>query len=113
MRIIVIAFILLVAGIIGYFALQPACRGGAVIKDSQSCASAFDTAFCATAMRLAADVAVRSGEVFSSQSACLERWPVCIARRDVQGFAPKPSGYCVARDASGGLARLEPVYSVR
>jgi hypothetical protein len=109
----VIAFILAIAAFMGWNALRPECPGGAVLADEAQCRAAFDAAFCARAMPETIRVARRSGQTFSSQSACLEQWPVCDARSDVSAWAPRPASFCVARAPDGAIGRIEPVYSRR
>ncbi|MDE2363855.1 MAG: hypothetical protein KGM42_14355 [Hyphomicrobiales bacterium] len=108
---LVIVFILGIAAFMGWRALRPECAAPAVaIANEADCRANFDALFCLQAMAETERVARASGGSFPTQSACLERFPVCIERSDVSAWTPRPARYCVARAADGGIARIDPVY---
>ncbi len=109
----VFVFIAAVATLMGYLAFRPDCPGGTVVADRATCVAAFDAAFCARAMEGADSLARRSGQSFSTQSQCLEQWPVCLERADIPAWGPRPSGYCLVRAVDGGVERIEPRYARR
>lgn len=113
MRFVVFAVIAGIAGFMAWQWLQPVCAGGVIVANEQACraAAGFDAVFCRDAMTEAAAVARRSGGTYATQSQCLARYPVCIERSDVAGWAPKPVGYCLRKLSSGAIGPIEPQYS--
>lgn len=109
----VIAFIVAVAAFMGWRLMQPDCAGGKIVADEQQCLAVFGAPFCAKAMPEAFTRARTGGGAFGTQSECLDKYPVCIARTDVAAWTPKPSAYCLARGPDGAVARAEPVYAIR
>ncbi|MFV0281825.1 MAG: hypothetical protein ACK5JM_13835 [Rhodoblastus sp.] len=108
----VIAFIVAVAGFMGWLALKPSCAGVEVAGQAQ-CQEAFSAAFCAHAMAQGLAAAQKGGGAYTTQAKCLDQYPVCIERSDVAGWTPKPRAYCVAAGPDGAVARAEPVYGIR
>lgn len=112
MRVLAILIIAATAVILGTLWFQPVCPGGQVFANEDACAAAegFGRAFCARAFVQADDAILKSGNYYHSQSDCQMRHPVCIAFPGVHGWTPKPQGFCMVKDAAGGLSRMTPVY---
>lgn len=115
MRYIVIAFIIGVAAFMGWIMFQPECIGGRVFESEQQCVETpgYDRRFCEQTFSRKDDAIYRAGNVFKTQSDCQLRHPVCIEYPGVHGWTPRPSGYCIVRDAGGGLSGMKPVYGPR
>lgn len=109
-------FLIIIFGVFCFKAwlwFQPVCADGVIVANEQACRAVvgFDAVFCRDAMTEAEAVARRSGRTYSAKSQCLARYPACIERSDVRGWAPKPVGYCLRRLVSGGIGSIEPKYS--
>jgi len=112
MRLLAIAVILGTGVAMGLLWFQPECAGGHVVATEDQCASTpgFDRVFCARQFLHTDDAIYRAGNVFSTQSDCQMRHPVCIAYPGVHGWTPKPAGFCIVRNPAGEAARVTPVY---
>lgn len=115
MKLLVIGFIVAIAGFMGWLWFQEECRGGVVLANEEECAAVqgFDRRFCSFAFARPEESILRSGNTFPTRDACLARHTNCIeisVAGGYNGFAAKPSGYCIAKGARGAIARITPVY---
>jgi hypothetical protein len=115
MRIIVFAIIAGVAALMAWLWFQPECPAGAVVADEQECVNVpgFDRQFCARAFARPEEAIFRAGNYFATRDECQLRHLTCVEYPGLNGFTPKPSGFCLLRGADGSLAGMKPVYGPR
>ncbi|CUU42373.1 hypothetical protein BVIRIDIS_13820 [Blastochloris viridis] len=90
------------------------CLGGSVVASEQACAAAgLPPGVCRMAFVQADKVARSSGPLYNDQARCEERYSACLEARPATGWVPRPAGFCVVPDRSGGVGRLTAVYRVR
>jgi hypothetical protein len=106
-----LVFILIagVAGVMGWFAVQPECAGKAVAsQESCEVLPGLSTQECAAAFNRAR----RDATVYPNRDACeRDGHAICDLHVTVIGFTPRPEQYCVAREESGTTAA--PIYRKR
>ena len=115
MRIIPFVIIAAIAAFMGWLWFQPECPGGAIAASEQECVAVpgFDRQFCARAFARPEEAIFRTGNVFATQSDCQLRHAACIEYPGVHGWTPRPTAFCLARDARGGLKTMMPLYGPR
>jgi hypothetical protein len=115
MRNLVLTFIAAVAGFMAWLFFQPACAGGAVVRDEAACraVSGFDAAFCRDVFSRTAKIAAEAGPAYTREAECRDLWPVCEPHGPggLQ-WGARPASWCIVR--SGATAtRIEPQYDRR
>jgi len=113
MRNLVFLFIGAVSAFMAYRALQPACAGGALVRDEAACreVAGFDSGFCRDAFERAPAIARVSGPAFAERGDCDTQWGVCVDHAG--GWGPKPAAWCLAREGGGLATRIVPQYDRR
>jgi len=111
MRNFVFLIIAVIGGFMAWLFFQPVCPGGQSATSEAECRRYFDESFCQIAFERAEKIARTSGAAYANQSECLEHFPACLERSDVKAYTPKPTGFCLAKTASGAVGRIEPQYS--
>ena len=111
MKLIILTFIVGLAGAMAYLFLKGECAGGVIVPDVAACRAAnFDAATCNVALAASHRKAYRDHAPFATQDACLRDHPRCAPHEAVaSGFVPVPRGTCIARTGSGGFDGT-PVY---
>lgn len=109
MKVLVIAIIVLVAGVIGYFALTPDCAGARVISEADCANQGLGQGLCGEAFARQRE-AIRSGSIYHTHAACSARYRNCIEFPGVNGWTPKPQAFCLVRSNGGGIESFKPLY---
>lgn len=111
MKVVVIAIIAGIAGLMGYlFATGGDCPNGQVVSEAAQCRHHFDAASCSVAVAAADRKARTEYSPFLVREDCELKFPTCIAHAViVGGFVPRPSGICLAR--IDGRLDGTPVYT--
>ncbi|MGL5734333.1 MAG: hypothetical protein ACRCYS_05655 [Beijerinckiaceae bacterium] len=110
---IVTAAIAAITGLFAYLFVNQSCRDGVILRSTAECVrqAGFDAAICADVFARAVDAAMRAGIVFPQEAECRQTHDVCVLRTSPpQGWSPRPTGACVARDNAGRIARVDPVF---
>jgi uncharacterized protein YgiB involved in biofilm formation len=113
-KFLVLALIAGTGVVIAFGMWRGECLGGSVVASEEACvASGLPPGVCRMAFVQAEDVARSSGPLYNDRALCEERYPACLEARHATGWVPRPAGFCVVPDRSGGLGRFTAVYRVR
>ncbi|WP_342362410.1 hypothetical protein [Terrarubrum flagellatum] len=98
-----------VAGFVGWLVLGSDCDGK-IVKNSWQCVrnAGFEPAFCGGLFDRQEDAILRAPASFPTEIACRGQFQIC-ERNNKNGWTAKPVSYCVTRDSSGRVAKVEPV----
>ncbi|KAA5601662.1 DUF1190 domain-containing protein [Blastochloris sulfoviridis] len=113
-RFLVLALIAFTGVVIAVAMWRGECVGGTVVASEAACVAAgLAPDVCRMAFLRADDVARGAGPLYNERTPCEDRYPVCIEARPATGWVPRPAGFCIVPDRSGGVGRLTSVYRVR
>lgn len=104
----VVAGVLTMLGVGGWFAFGSDCDG-AIVRNSWQCVrnAGFDPSFCNRLYDGQETRISRAPANFATESACRSQFDNCEKNRQ-SSWSAKPTAYCVVRAKDGGIARYSP-----
>jgi hypothetical protein len=107
-RAIVVLIIAGIAGLMGWFALQPECRTAVTTQEACVALPGFSASSCDTAFIEAR----RKATLYTTLIACQnDGHETCDLHTSLTGFTPRPERFCVAQ--ADGSTIVTPIYRKR